>query len=113
MSLLNNSCCGNGQAGAQKLNGCVSELLNQLANANTNLCTVGQQPRVLLVNRGAVSPVDLLGVTTPTEFTLVRFDAATSCAVFTYADVDGTGAAITRTYVVDSRCICGIVCLGA
>lgn len=113
MSLFNNSCCGNGQAGAQRLNGTVSELLNQLANANTNLCSLGQQNRVLLVHRGASSPVDLLGATTPTEFTLVRFDAATYSAVFTYADVDGTGAAITRTYVVDSRCICGVVCLGA
>lgn len=113
MSLFNNSCCGNGQAGAQKLNGCVSELLNQLANANTNLCSLGQSNRVLLIPRGAVSPLDLLGATTPTEFTLVRYDAATYCAVFTYADVDGTGAPITRTYVADSRCYCGIVCLGA
>ncbi|ANX12073.1 hypothetical protein ABE41_008640 [Fictibacillus arsenicus] len=112
MSLIKNSCCGNGQAaGTQRLNGCVSELLNQLANGNNNFCSLGQNNRVLIIPRGAVSPLDLGGATTPTEFTLIRFDVATSCAVFTYADVDGTGAAITRTYVTDSRCICGIVCV--
>ncbi|MDR7072042.1 hypothetical protein [Fictibacillus barbaricus] len=113
MSLLNNSCCGNGQAGAQRLNGCVSELLNQLANANTNLCSLGQMNRVLIIPRGVAVPLDLGGATTPTEFTLVRYDAITHCAVFTYADVDGTGAAITRTYVTDARGIVGIVCLSA
>ncbi|MCM3719139.1 hypothetical protein [Fictibacillus phosphorivorans] len=112
MSLFTNSCCGSEQAGGHKLSG-VSELLNQLANANNNLCSLGQQSRVLLVNRGTNTPVDLLGTTTPTEFTLVRFDPKTYTAVFTYADVDGTGAAINRTYVTDSRCICGVVCLGA
>ncbi|MFC7371820.1 hypothetical protein ACFQPF_09030 [Fictibacillus iocasae] len=115
-SLFNHSSCGCGSSNAgaaehKKSEGCVCEVLNQLANTTTNLCSSGANTRVLIVNKGTSTPLDLLGLTTPTEFTVARFDAETSCAVFTYQDVNGAGDTITRTYVTDCRCICGIVCL--
>jgi hypothetical protein len=115
-SLFNDSCCGGnkGTAGAAKCKGCVCQTLNQLANRDMgDICAVGRPQRVLIINKGTGEPLFLMGSTEPTEFTLVRFDPETCCAIFTYEVPDATepDARDTLTYVTDCRSIAGIVCV--
>ncbi|ANC76672.1 hypothetical protein ABE65_007605 [Fictibacillus phosphorivorans] len=111
-SLFKGSCCGgNGEAagGSRSRNkSCVCELLHNIANTNGNFCSMAAQQRLLIVLKGASTPLSLGGETTPTIFTLVRFDDDSSCAVFSYLDAT-TG--LNQTFVIDCRCICGIVCV--
>jgi hypothetical protein len=114
-SLFNDSCCDSTK-GAQttKCKGCVCQTLNQLANRNMgDICSMGRPQRVLIVNKGTDEPLFLNGSTNPTEFTLVRFDPESCCAVFTFEVPDATqpDARATRTFVTDCRSIAGIICL--
>lgn len=114
-SLFHDGCCGQtGAAGKTKCKGCVCQVLNQLANQNMgDICRVGRPQRVLLVNKGTDEPLFLNGSTQPTEFTLVRFDPETCCAIFTYEVPDATepDATDVRTFITDCRSLAGVVCL--
>ncbi|WP_137789842.1 hypothetical protein [Bacillus sp. E(2018)] len=111
-SLFKGSCCGgNGEAAGgsrSKCKSCVCELLNTIANTNGNFCNLATQQRLLIVLKGASTPLSLGGETTPTIFTLLRFDEEGCCAVFSYLDAT---TATNQTFVIDCRCICGIVCV--
>lgn len=117
-SLFNDGDCGcnsgNAEKGKGKCKGCVCQILNELSNWDTgNICTIGRPQRVLIVNKGCCSPLDLGGSTTPTEFTVAKFDPDTCCAVLTY-EIPSTGAnggRETRAYVTDCRSIAAVTCL--
>jgi hypothetical protein len=111
-SLFKGSCCGGNDDAAEgarsKLKGCVCELLNDIANTNGNFCNLANQQRLNLVLKGASTPLQLGGDTTPTIFTLLRFDPRSHCAVFSYLDAT---TQTNQTFVIDCRCLCGVVCV--
>ncbi|WP_077615589.1 hypothetical protein [Caenibacillus caldisaponilyticus] len=114
-SLFDDGClpCHSDGDGKTKCKGGVCELLNQLANQRVgSLCALGQTPQLLLVNKGTDVPLALGGTTTPTLFSLVRYDPKSCCAVLTYQETVGTGQ-VTRTYVTDCRALAGVSCLNA
>lgn len=111
LSLLNNgSCCGNNGT-ARRSNGVVADLLDQLANgACGNYCMMTQQPVIRVILKGTEEPLDVNANEFGTDFTLVRYDAETYATVLGYT-IGVAPNAVTRTVVLDSRCICGVICL--
>jgi hypothetical protein len=113
-SLFNNgSCCGNtaGTFEKSKCNSCVCELLNNLANAGSgDFCRLGQPTLIRVIPKGSEEPLDVNASEFGTDFTLVRFDPKTCCVILSYTEGIAPNG-ITRTIVLDCRCICGIVCI--
>ena len=115
MSLFkDDSCCGHKEDDKKpKHSSCVSGMLDSLANGSCgNYCAMAQPTVIRVVLKGADQPLNVNGQTLPgvgTDFTLVRYDRKTNCVVLAYSE-GVAPAAITRTYVLDSRCICGIIC---
>ncbi|MBH0158638.1 hypothetical protein IHV10_19840 [Fictibacillus sp. 5RED26] len=91
----------------RRVESCICKLLDNWANNIHDLCSMGSQHRVFIVLKGASRPLAIFGKE-PTEFTFVKFDRRTGCAVFSFEEYRGQ----YRTVVFNCSCICGLLCLG-